>query len=82
MRGGGRSASGSRRPEASCGKNAPVVVLVGHTLLLGSVGLDVNDVSDAVGDEVGREGDHSLVLERTLEHVARARAHSEGVRHG
>jgi hypothetical protein len=58
-----------------------VVVLVRHTLLLGGVGLDVNNVSDLVHPEEGGEGDHSLVLESSLEHVTRTRAHSEGVRH-
>ena len=29
-----------------------MVVLVGHTLLLSGISLDINDVSYAVGDEV------------------------------
>ena len=33
--------------------DSPMVVFMGHTLLLGSVGLDINDISDAVGNEVG-----------------------------
>ena len=35
--------------------DAPVVVFVGHALLLCSVGLDVDDVADAVLDEVCRQ---------------------------
>jgi hypothetical protein len=35
--------------------DAPVVVFVGHAFLLGSVGLDVDDVADAVVDEVRRQ---------------------------
>lgn len=50
------------------------VVLVGHTLLDSSVGLDVDDVSDLVRLEVGRDGDHTLGLEIPLVHVARTRA--------
>ena len=78
----------------------PVVELVRHTPLLGSVGLDVNDVADTVGDEVGRQMNGTLFCKRhisqsphlrqlhnkrtseaPLEHVARTRAVTEGVRH-
>lgn len=34
---------------------------MGHTLLLSGVGLDIDDISDLVGDEVGGHGDDSLV---------------------
>lgn len=33
--------------------NAPVVVLVRHTLLLSSIGFDVNDISNMVVDQEG-----------------------------
>lgn len=58
-----------------------MVVLVRHTLLLSRVGFDIDNVSNFVDTEEGGEGDHSLVLEPSLEHVTRTRTHSEGVRH-
>jgi hypothetical protein len=77
-----------------------VVVFVGHTLLLRGVGLNVDNVADAVRDEERREFDHAILctgsssapayvlqiggtrtLELALEHVARTRAVTEGVRH-
>ena len=38
-----------------------MVVLVRHTPLLGRVSLDVDDVADAVGNEVGGELDETLL---------------------
>ena len=73
--------SGIVRIAAEVGDDGPVVVLVRHTLLLSGVGLDVDDISDLVDSEEGREGDHSFRLESSLEHITRTRAHSEGVRH-
>ncbi|GAO50349.1 hypothetical protein G7K_4477-t2 [Saitoella complicata NRRL Y-17804] len=46
-----------------------VVVLVGHTLLDGTVHDNVNDVSDLVGLHVGRQADLSMLAESTLEEV-------------
>lgn len=40
-----------------------MVVFVRHTPLLGSVSLDVNDVSNAVGDKVCGELDLTLLYE-------------------
>lgn len=54
-----------------------VVVFVRHTLLLGGVGLDIDDVTNAVVDEVCRHFDGAMVLEAPLEHVARTRAVTE-----
>jgi len=74
-----------------------MVVFVGHALLLGGVGLDVDDIADAVVDEVCREFHGAVLwrvceacsrrdgwivtLEAPLEHVARARTVTERVRH-
>jgi hypothetical protein len=41
----------------------PVVELVGKTLLDGSVGLDVNDVTNLVGLEVGGQRNSAMLTE-------------------
>lgn len=53
-----------------------------HTLLLGGVGLDVDNVADSVGPHELRELNLAGLLEATLEHVARSRSVTERVRHG
>lgn len=40
---------------------APVVVFVGHTLLLSRIGLNINDIADTVGDEVRRQLDGTML---------------------
>ena len=46
-----------------------VVDLVGHAFLLRAVVLDVDDVSDAVGFHVCRQGDHAFLAEGAGESV-------------
>jgi hypothetical protein len=54
-----------------------MVVLVGHTLLLGTVGFDVDNVPDPVDLQERRKFDLSSLLETSLEHVASATAVTE-----
>ena len=44
-----------------------------HTLLLGSVGLDVDDVTNPVVDEVCREFDETLLCESEVSQKSRER---------
>ncbi len=58
-----------------------VVALVGHALLEGAVALDVNDVPDLVGAQIGAEVLHALGLVGAGEEVAGAAAVALRVRH-
>jgi hypothetical protein len=58
-----------------------MVELVGHTLLDGSVGLDVNDITDLVDLEVSGKRDSTMVAELAREHVACASTNTVRVRH-
>jgi hypothetical protein len=59
-----------------------VVELVGHTLVDSTVSLDVNNVADLVGLQVGGKLDgHTMFPEVTGEHVAGASTDTIGVRH-
>ena len=46
-----------------------LVELVRHTLLDGTVGLDVDNVTNFVDLQIGRQGDSAMLSEVTLEHV-------------
>lgn len=50
--------------------SSAVVVLVGHALLDGGVGLDIDVVTKLVVDEVGRQIRHATLTKRAREHVA------------
>lgn len=56
---------------------ASVVVLVGHTLVDGRVGKDVNVVTDLHGEEVLGKVGHAMLPELLGKHVARTRTGSE-----
>jgi len=57
--------------------SATVVVFMGHTLLLGRVRLDVDDISNTIVQEVGGQFHLTMFLESLLEHMARTRAVTE-----
>lgn len=58
-----------------------MVELVGHTLLDGTVGLDVNEVTDLVGLHVGGELDHAMLAEVTGEEMASTGTVTKGMWH-
>ena len=63
-------------------KYVPVVELVGHTLVDSTVSLDVDDIANLVGLQVGGKLDgHTMLPEVTGEHVAGASADTIRVRH-
>ena len=60
-----------------------VVELEGHTTVDGGVGLDVDNVTDLVGGEVGRKvGGTTGLLEPLGEHVSRTRSKTKRLPHG
>jgi len=58
-----------------------IVDLVGHTLVLGGVDLDVNQVTHVVHLKVSAHWDHTMLAEWALEHVAGVRTVTIRVRH-
>ena len=58
-----------------------MVRLVGHSLLEGTVSLDVDDVPRLVAREVCAQVFYALCLVRTREHVSRSAPVSLGVHH-
>ena len=61
--------------------SASVVSLEGHTLVDGSVGLNIDVVSILVAAHVSGERNHSMLAEVSLEHVASTGTISVSVRH-
>jgi len=61
--------------------SATVVVLVRHTRMDGSIGLDVDDVSDLVDLQQRRDGRHAIFTEWPSEHVPSSPPISLGIRH-
>lgn len=59
----------------------PVVEFVGHTTVDGSVGFDINNVTDLVVLHVGRQTNVAMLTEISGEEVARTRAETVRVRH-
>jgi hypothetical protein len=63
-------------------QNIPVVELVGHTLVDSTVSLDVDNIANLVGLQVGGKLDgHTMFAEVASEHMAGASADTERVRH-
>merc|ERR1711892_331736 len=58
-----------------------VVHFVGHTLLDGTVALDVDDITLAVAREVRLQANDTLLAEALGEHVTRTASDTFGVRH-
>jgi len=58
-----------------------VVVFVGHTRMDGSIGFDVDDVSDLVDLQQRRDGRHAIFTEWPSEHVPSSPPISLGIRH-
>lgn len=58
-----------------------MVELVGHTLLDGTIGLDIDQITDLVGLHVGGKLDHPMITEGTGEEMASTGTVTEGVRH-
>lgn len=50
--------------------------------LLGRIRLDIDNIADMEGTEVGGHADRPVLPEPTLEHVASARTVTKGMRHG
>lgn len=58
-----------------------VIALVRHTLLHGTISLDINDIPALVNVHIGRETDHTPLPELLGEHVTRSASLSMGVCH-
>jgi len=58
-----------------------VVDLMGHTLLDGTVTLDIDDITDAELSKVGGHADHALLPELARERIAGTRPKTSGVTH-
>ncbi|KNC27024.1 hypothetical protein FF38_02354 [Lucilia cuprina] len=58
-----------------------VVGLVGHTLLDGTMTLDVNNISNFEDTHVGGQGDDTMLAEGAREHVSGAATITLGISH-
>ena len=58
-----------------------MIVFVGHSLVDGAIGLDVDNIAGLVGLEVGRELDGALLTEVSRKEMASACTESERMRH-